>query len=129
MVTEMNIKQIERGWAGHFICADRCRFHRNTLLECGDVRIIVSTVGYYRPNGTDIETVGGGRYYETMAFHAEFVQATYWDANVSANVSFTSPWMIDTCDNAADACANVVHEHVVAEIVERIRRGEYNECH
>ncbi len=64
------IKRTERGWAGHFICGDRCRFRRNTLLEFGDVRIIVSTVGAMYVDGK-LDSIGVDRYYETMAFHAE----------------------------------------------------------
>jgi len=46
-VTKQNkiIKRYERGWAGHFICSYLCHFRRNTLLEFGNVRIVISTVG------------------------------------------------------------------------------------
>ncbi len=60
------MKRTERGWAGHFICAERCRFRRNTLLEIGDMAIVVSTVGAMMSRGEDKpETIGHERYYET----------------------------------------------------------------
>jgi hypothetical protein len=113
------IKRTERGWAGHFICADRCRFRRNTLLEHKEVRIVVSTVGLLVIDGK-IETVGHARYFETMAFHAEY-DGRYWDANVSREVEFDSPWSIAELD--ADDKANDMHEAVVEEISNKMLLG------
>lgn len=58
---------VELGCAGHFICADRCRFRRHT--QVGIYRI--STVGDYFPTkGGERETVGAGEndLFETMVF-------------------------------------------------------------
>jgi hypothetical protein len=113
------VKRTERGWAGHYICADRCRFRRNTLLECGDVRIVVSTVGLLVVNGK-YETVGHDRHFETMAFHAAY-DGRYWDADVSRQVQFKSAWMIPEVD--ADDQANDMHEAVVAELTANLQYG------
>jgi hypothetical protein len=55
-----------RGFAGHLIVSDYCRFHLST--EVGDV--LVSTIGAYvspsKPDG--FTTIGCGRLYETMVF-------------------------------------------------------------
>ena len=118
------IRRTERGWAGHFICGDRCTFRRNTLLRSpASKRIVVSTVGCMRmPNGK-FEELGAGRHYETMAFEAS-KQGTYWDADVSKQVSFDSPWMIPEITNNSDNEANEMHERVVTEIAERMMRDE-----
>lgn len=114
----------ERGWAGHFICAHRCRFRRNTLLTCGARRIVVSTVGAMESHrGDSFDEIGYKRYYETMAFAATF-EAGYWDADVSRQVSFAGPWRVDHVDQAADAEANAMHEAVVAELAAKLAAGE-----
>ncbi len=120
----MTIKTTERGWAGHFIGADSCKFRRNALIESGETKIVVSTVGAHFPDNK-IEPIGAfGRYYETMAFEAEKV-GEYWDADVSNQVHFDSQWSICAdyvkdlpaySDNLADA----MHERVVAEIANRL---------
>lgn len=116
----MNTQRIERGWAGHFICAHDCMYRRNTLLENGARRIVVSTVGALRRKG-GIETIGAsGRYYETMVFEAK-LEGEYWEADVSQQIYFESPWSIcaesqkllpEYVDNDADK----MHENVIAEI-------------
>jgi hypothetical protein len=60
------------------------------------------------------EEVGAGRYFETMAFHAQRHLDRYWDADVSREVRFESPWSVSKLD--ADDIANDQHETVVAEI-------------
>ena len=74
MTDELN--RTERGWAGHFIGAHQCKFRRNTLLELGDVRIVVSAVGAMelqigQTRKCPYEEVGYKRYFETMVFRAQ----------------------------------------------------------
>jgi hypothetical protein len=111
------VKRTERGWAGHFISASRCRFRRNTLLGCGDKRIVVSTVGAM-DNG---EPIGYFSFYETAAFRAK-KNGIYWDANTAKQVHFKSKCCIPTLSETSDAEANEMHEAVVAELTERLRK-------
>src|SRR5574343_1056270 len=113
------VKRTERGWAGHFICAYRCRFRRNTLLECGEKRVVVSTVGMMASQTEDkFEPIGYNRYFETMAFHAHRDDDRYWDADVSRQIFFDSPWAI--CEIDADDKANDMHDNVVFEIIDKL---------
>jgi len=124
-----DVRRTERGWAGHFICANQCRFRRNTLLEYEDIKIVVSTVGLQenplkgKGYGFDemFSEIGADRYYETMAFHAKPGDTRYHDADVEREVFFDSPWSISEVD--ADDKANVMHEVVVKEIAAGLLRG------
>lgn len=122
MNTNAMIKRIERGWAGHFCCAHQCRFRRNTLLENEDIKIVISTVGLMEGPFKDgkFDTIGHNRYFETMAFEAEW-DGRYWDANISKQIWFESPWSISEID--ADDRANDMHERVVGELMEKMVRG------
>jgi hypothetical protein len=118
-----NIKITERGWAGHHICANRCRFRRNTLLEYDDKKIVVSTVGLkenYYNNGFD--EIGLNRYFETMCFYADLNDTRYYDADVTKQIDFDSQWYIDKID--ADDEANIMHDNVVKEISEKLLKNE-----
>ena len=113
----------ERGWAGHYICANLCRFRRNTLLTCGARRIVVSTVGAQETRARDgFEEIGLHRYYETMAFEAEMTDG-YWDADVHRQVDFAAPWRVIHVGLSADAEANAMHEAVVAELTAKLAAG------
>ena len=124
---EQNLKEVkrtERGWAGHFICANSCRFRRNTLLECGDIQIVVSTVGAMYISGK-IEEIGLDRHYETMAFHVDPKSGDYKDADVSREIWFDSPsaLKVKKTDKYIDAKANDMHEAVVKEISDNLAKG------
>lgn len=123
------IKRTERGWAGHFICASRCLFRRNTLLEYDNIAVVVSTVGVMMdihapgwPNENTFDTIGHNRYYETMVFHTNKKDKRYQDIDVTKQVPFTSNWAIDHLD--ADDEANTMHETVVEEITQRLLSGD-----
>ena len=123
--TKSQTTRIERGWGGHFICANRCRFRRNTLLCRGKKKIVVSTVGSMvieRDGKSKLETIGAfGRYYETMAFEARKEDA-YWEACVSKQLSFDADWAL-VWENEkdippdADLKADAMHEVVVQEFM------------
>ena len=122
------MRRTERGWSGHFICADRCLFRRNTLLEHRRIKIVVSTVGAMQSfdKEGEYEIIGHNRYYETMAFHSDKNDKRYHDMDVSRQVYFDSDWQINELD--ADDKANDMHEKVVYEIIKGLLGGkEYNE--
>jgi len=65
--------------------------------------------------------IGPNRHFETMAFHAIKGDTRYHDADVSREVSFESPWSISEID--ADDQANLMHEMVVEELMDKMERG------
>lgn len=115
------VLRTERGWAGHFICAERCRFRRNTLLEYNNIKIVVSSVGLMVSDGKFV-TIGINRNFETMAFHSDSNDTRYNDADVSRQIHFNSDWAIAEQD--ADDKANEMHEAVVLEITNKLLAGE-----
>ena len=111
----------ERGWAGHFIGSNRCKFRRNTLLAYNDIKIVVSSVGLMEIDGK-FDTIGLNRHFETMAFHSDLTDKRYYDADVSKQVYFDSEWAIAEVD--ADDKANEMHEAVVLEITNKLLAGK-----
>jgi hypothetical protein len=123
-MSKLTVKRTERGWAGHFICSYKCLFRRNTLLECGDVRLVVSTVGGLRTAVSPPETIGYNRYYETMVFPACY-EDPYWEADTArGEISFESNWAIDHIGRKSAGEANDMHEAVVDEMTARLEAGE-----
>lgn len=119
----MKLKITERGWPAHLIVCQDCIFRRNTLLEYGRKKIVVSTVGNYRPfsDRGNIDTIGHARYFETRVFKAKFEKG-YWEANIDKSIYFNSPWCIDHCEHMADQEANDMHEKVVKEISKKMKQ-------
>lgn len=117
------VTRTERGWSGHFAGSNRCRFRRNTLLQCGSIKIVVSTVGLWESIGRNgFEMVRPGGYYETMAFHSDHKDSRYSDADVTREIRFESPWVVSEID--ADDIANNQHEAVVDEITQGLAAGK-----
>lgn len=126
-----SIKITERGWPGHYLLADRCHFRRNTLIECGERRIVVSTVGAMKttPRQEEYEEIGHERYYETMAFRAKRNRrGLYWDANVLKPISINGlglQWFLDKAPVfTSDAEADAMHNAAVQKIATRLRKGQ-----
>ncbi len=121
------VKRTERGWAGHFCLADRCLFRRNTLLECGKEKIVISTVGrmkepsYVRNPTYEPQEIGRERYAETMAFWA-YDNDGYLDANTREEVRFDAKWSISHPPH--DWEMQEMHEAVVKEIKEKLQHEE-----
>jgi hypothetical protein len=119
-----NIKRTERGWAAHFICADRCMFHRNTLIEYDNISIVVSTVGnmktFYDSKDNKIQMIGADRYFETLVFHSK--KNKFNDANVSRQITMNSDWQIS--EPWKELEADEMHENNINEIIQRLLDGD-----
>ena len=124
----MKIKITERGWAGHFCGSGSCQFRRNTLIEYGNKRVVVSTVGNYQPQDTPNNKdkreheIGINRFYETMAFKAK-KEGVYWEADVSQVVRFRSNWALSELEQETDLKADKMHDKVVSEIYKKLKKS------
>lgn len=120
---ELEAKRTERGWAGHFICASRCKFRLNTLIEYKDIKIVVSTVGNMWTDDEDKnpKEIGYNRHYETMAFFGVKIEG-FIEANVERQINFDSEWCIS--EPFKDNEANEMHENVVQELMRKIKDPE-----
>lgn len=122
------VKITERGWAGHFICSGQCRFRRNTLIEYGNKKWVVSTVGnQWHPETKEMMKIGADRWYETMAFEAREIFG-YMDADIDKEIDIDSECGLYARTKEElyekypliDNVANEMHENVVKEMVEKI---------
>lgn len=121
--TIREVKRTERGWGGHFVGSRHCEFRRNTLLECGEARLVVSSVGAYMPKEDGkYALVNGYGFYETLAF-APMI-APYWDIDPRLPIHFDGKWYIDKISNSIDIEANDMHEAIVHELSERLRKDD-----
>ena len=121
-LSKKTVKRTERGWAGHYCCADKCLFRRNTLLSRNDIFIVVSTVGLLRRDGDEkYGHVNPGSYYETMAFFSKKQDTTYHDADVSRQINIESFSSLSYLD---DNKANEMHENIVDELIIKMEKGE-----
>lgn len=115
------VKIKERGWAAHFCLAHQCTFHRNTLLEKGDVKIVVSSVGKLpSKHGDQLEEIGCDRYYETMVFFAK--NDKWQDADAErGEIACYVPKVEDPWDEMP---ANFLHDKIVEEFLNKMAGNE-----
>jgi len=120
----MEVTRTERGWGGHFCRASECMFRRNTLLDNGAEKVVVSTVGNLISSTTgDLETLDAREsYFETMAFKSDPDDSHYHDIDVQKQVFFNSPNNIT--ESGDDNKANEMHEVVVEELTDKLSKGE-----
>ena len=114
------LKRTERGWAGYFICSDRCLFRRNTLLEYENQKVVVSTVGRLMVEywgRLTLNTVGNERYYETMAFYSDPNDMVFHDIDVEREICLGCEWELNEID---DIKANDMHENAVEWVSKQI---------
>ena len=121
----MRCKKTERGWAAHFCCAHRCKYRRNTLIECGDRRLIVSSVGAMMVD--DVMTPIGGcgpdgiaPYYETAVFSAK-MDSGYWEADILIHEDRPCYAMASDPERLPDTIDSIMDAHHDATVREWTR--------
>ena len=121
------VTRAERGWAAHLCVSNQCRFHRNTLLGCGKVRVIVSTVGAYYPIREDniewLDTIGYNRHYETYTFKAK-LEGPYWEIEGS---EIDSEGMLGGKADS-DLKADEMHEKMVDKVTRILQETGTYKC-
>ena len=113
------VKRTERGWAGHYICSDRCTFRRNTLLEYNNKKVVVSTVGAMVVD-CGFQQIGCDRYFETKAFLSKNDDAPYYDADIEKELELDCKCSLKEIRFQSDLKANEMHENAVKWVEEQL---------
>ncbi len=131
------VKTQERGWAGHYIGAYRCRFRRNTLITYKNLKWVVSTVGnkmrVFPPDDEEynVEIIGHNRWYETMVFESSYDEYDDIDIN-SKEIEVNSDWgiwgktweeVLEKYGYDIDNAANRMHDRIVEEMKVKIKEA------
>lgn len=124
------VKRTERGWPGHLRVCNSCRFKLNTLLEYGDKKIVVSTIGRYINPEKKVDTIGLNRWYETMCFEGH-EENGYIEADVTKEIPIDQEWGIwgesweEVLSNfpQVDNNANQMHENIVQEMIAKLKEN------
>lgn len=142
VLNNVEVTTQERGWAGHCIVGHSCLFRRNTLVTCGDIKWVVSTVGAMKYpidmpelniKAGQMQQIGADRWYETMVFKSLYDE--YDDADVSKQIDIDHDWGIwgDTWEEVilkygkdVDKAANNMHDEIVEEIKLKIKEAYVN---
>lgn len=127
------LRVTERGWVGHFICANRCRYRRNTLVSDGAQHVVISSVGcmenWDKASPEKIDTIGHERYYETMVFRGH-KEGPYIESDVSNQISIPGDYewgifgkkMADLPDDV-DMKMDAIHEKIIGWVCRN-----FNKC-
>ena len=127
----MTVIRTERGFLAECISGRNCRYHRNTLLQNGARRVVVSTIGdrpgLGRRGAYEAMALSGRRYYETEVFDACKIGAN-WNADTSRVVRFNSTSAITASDpnglpEDVYSQADAMHEAAVEEIAAKLLAG------
>lgn len=123
-----NVKVTERGWNSHYgqISGIHYQFHRNTLLEYGNKKWVVSTVGVDKDDmplhdNVRVETLVG---VATLSCNNTYEI----DKNQPIKINSTKT-TIKKDEDFSLIGANDMHDSIVMEMVEKIKIELYNECY
>ena len=125
------VRITERGWPGHYIMGYACLFRRNTLLEYGEKKYIVSTIGSKFKNLAQpregYEEVGHNRWFETCVFKA-IEEDGYIDIDPAEELyDYEEGLFAKTIEElkekypTVDNKANEMHDAVVAKVADDLR--------
>jgi len=125
-VGEREVKRTERGWLP--IGDTRIlRFVRNTLLESGEVKIVVLT------RGENLEMLLPGlpldfeRFYLTEVHPRQnFHMSADWMQISQREIQFYGPCSVDYYYTTSCCVASELHESIVDEITQRMLAGEFD---
>lgn len=126
----MEVNRTERGWNAYLLGSQWCSFKRNTLLQYNGIDIVVATTGnFINPLTYKNDKIPGTNVWYVTIVGMGAEMGDYIELDGSKQISVVAKHDIESEEysDQFDAEANEMHEEVVAEIIQRLLDGEFNE--